>query len=87
MLVILGIALMLAVVGAVIAVVVLVGRQEREERSPGSEPSDFVAPSSRSHGGYEWRQVDESADQFKARVAREDAGREDAEGKAQNRSG
>ena len=72
MLVFLGIALMLAVGGAVIAVVVLVGRQQQEERS-GSQPSDFVAPSSRSRAGYEWRQVDESADEFKARVAREDA--------------
>jgi len=69
MLFLLGIVALVAVVGAVVVVVVLAGRQAREEQSPQSEPSDFVVPSS--GGGYAWRQVDETADDFKARVARE----------------
>ena len=71
MLFLLGIVALAAVVGAVIAVVVMVGRQANEEQSSDSEPSDFVVPSSR--GGYTWRHVDESSADFKARAAREDA--------------
>jgi len=71
MLFLLGIGAIVAVVGAVIAVAVMAGRQAKEEQSPASEPTDFVVPSSR--GGYMWRGVDESADEFKARVARDSA--------------
>ncbi|WP_394823814.1 hypothetical protein [Pendulispora albinea] len=71
MLFVLGIVALAAIVGAAIAVVVMAGRQAREEQAPSSEPTDFVVPSSR--GGYMWRGVDESADDFKARVARDRA--------------
>ncbi|WP_394844109.1 hypothetical protein LZC95_44535 [Pendulispora brunnea] len=71
MLFLLGIIALAAVVGAVVAVVVLAGRQAKEEQSPESEPTDFVAPSS--GGRYTWRQVDESTAEFKARAARERA--------------
>lgn len=71
MLLLLGIMAFAVVVGAVIAVVVLAGRQAKEEQTPSSEPTDFVVPSSR--GGYTWRQTDESTAEFKARVAREAA--------------
>ncbi|WP_394851102.1 hypothetical protein [Pendulispora rubella] len=69
MLFLLGIIALAAVVGAVIAVVVLAGRQAKEEQTPESEPTDFVAPSS--DGRFTWRQVDESTAEFKARAARE----------------
>jgi hypothetical protein len=49
----------------------LARRQETEESPPASIPSDFVAPVS--SGGYAWRSVDESQEQFKDRVARENA--------------
>lgn len=64
------IALVVLIIGVVVAVG-MAGRQASEEQSPKSEPSDFVAPVS--SGGYAWRNVDESADQFKDRIARENA--------------
>ena len=66
----LGIFALVIVVGAVVAVIVMAGRQA-SENAPTSEPTDFVVPSSR--GGYAWRKVDETPEQFHERVAREDA--------------
>ncbi len=64
------IALVVVVVGVIMAVV-FAGRQADEEAGPKSQPSDFVAPVS--SGGYAWRQTDETPEQFKERVARENA--------------
>ena len=66
----LGILALVVVVGAVVVVIVMAGRQANEN-APTSEPTDFVVPSSR--GGYAFRKVDESPEEFRARVAREDA--------------
>jgi hypothetical protein len=63
--------LFVVVVGAVVAFT-MAGRQAMDEAGPPSEPSDFVAPVS--SGGYRWRGVDETAEQFKERIARENAG-------------
>jgi hypothetical protein len=63
-------ALVIVVVGVVVAIV-LAGRQADVEAAPKSEPSDFVAPVS--SGGFAWRQTDETPEQFKERVARENA--------------
>ena len=63
-------ALAIVVVGVVVAIV-LAGRQADVEAAPRSEPSDFVAPVS--SGGFAWRQTDETPEQFKERVARENA--------------
>ena len=63
-------ALLVVIVGVVVAVG-KAGRQATEEHAPKSEPSDFVAPVS--SGGYAFRSVDESAEDFKARIARENA--------------
>jgi hypothetical protein len=49
----------------------LARRQETLDEPPTSVPSDFVAPVS--SGGYAWRSTDESQEQFKDRVARENA--------------
>lgn len=73
------VALGVVVVGVVVAIV-MAGRQERAERAPESVPSDFVAPVS--SGGYAWRRTDESPEQFKERVARENAAAEGAGKKA-----
>ena len=67
------VALVVVIVGVVIAIG-MAGRQETEEAARSgarSEPGDFVAPIS--SGGHAWRNVDETADQFKERVARENA--------------
>jgi hypothetical protein len=63
-------ALVIVVIGVVIAIV-LAGRQADVEAGPKSEPSDFVAPVS--SGGFVFRQTDETPEQFKERVARENA--------------
>jgi hypothetical protein len=63
-------ALAIVVVGVVVAII-LAGRQADVEAGPKSEPSDFVAPVS--SGGFAWRQTDETPEQFKERVARENA--------------
>jgi hypothetical protein len=68
---VLGVVALVVVVGGVAAVLVMAGRQAREESGPESEPGDFVAPVS--SGGYRWRQTDETVEQFQARVARENA--------------
>lgn len=68
---VLGIVALVAVVLGVATVLVMAGRQAREETGPQSEPGDFVAPVS--SGGYRWRQTDESVEQFQARVAKENA--------------
>jgi hypothetical protein len=68
---VLGVVALVVVVGGVAAVLVMAGRQAREESGPESEPGDFVAPVS--SGGYRWRQTDETIEQFQARVARENA--------------
>lgn len=65
----LGLVALVVVVGAVIATIAMAARSA--DRPPPSEPSDFVAPVS--SGGYRFRQVDESTEEFHARVARENA--------------
>jgi hypothetical protein len=64
------VALVLVAVGVVVAIV-LAGRQADVEAGPKSEPTDFVAPVS--SGGFAWRQTDETPEQFRDRVARENA--------------
>jgi hypothetical protein len=68
---VLGLIVLLAVVVGAVAALVLAGRQARDVAEPGSEPGDFVAPVS--SGGYRWRRTDESTEEFRARVARENA--------------
>jgi hypothetical protein len=70
MLFVLGLLALLAVIAGVTAVVVMAARQSTEDGPP-SEPSDFVAPVS--SGGYAWRGVDETTEDFRARIARENA--------------
>jgi hypothetical protein len=65
------VALVIVAVGVVVAIL-FAGRQADEEAAPKSEPSDFVAPVS--SGGYAWRRTDETPEQFKERVARENQG-------------
>lgn len=67
----LGIGALIAVAGGVVAVMLLARRQQSMDAPPESEPTDFVAPVS--SGGYRWRRTDESPEEFKARVARENA--------------
>ncbi len=67
MLIALGMIALLVVVAGVVAAIVMAGRSS--DRPPPSEPSDFVAPVS--SGGYRFRQTDESPEEFRARVARE----------------
>jgi hypothetical protein len=64
----LGVVAIGVVVAAVIVVLVLAGRQAREDAGPESRPSDFVAPVS--SGGYAWRRTDETVEEFQSRVAR-----------------
>ena len=66
-----GVLALLVVIGGVVMAIIMAGRQASEERPPMSEPTDFVAPVS--SGGYAWRNVDETPDQFKQRIARENA--------------
>ena len=70
----LGAVALIVVVGAVIAVIVMAGRQEKEERAPVSLPGDFVAPVS--SGGYAFRRTEESEDEFKKRIANANADHE-----------
>ena len=65
----LGLLSLAVVVIGVVAAILFARRQADEEAAPKSEPTDFVAPVS--SGGYVWRQTDETAEEFKARVARE----------------
>jgi hypothetical protein len=60
------------VVGVGLVVALRLARaQEADELPPPSEPTDFVAPVS--SGGYAWRGTDETPEQFRARVARQNA--------------
>ena len=65
----LGVAVLIAVVVGVLVVVGMAKRQASVEAPPPSEPTDFVAPASA--GGYRWRKTDETAQEFKTRVATE----------------
>jgi hypothetical protein len=67
----LGVVALAVVVAGVATVLVLAARQAREETAPASSPGDFVAPVS--SGGYSWRRTDETVEQFRARVAKENA--------------
>lgn len=70
----LGILALFGVVIGVVVAIVMAGRQARADRPPVSEPSDYVAPVS--SGGFAWRSGDETEEQFRARVARENAAAE-----------
>jgi hypothetical protein len=72
----LGVVALLIVLVGVVAAIVLAGRQADVEAAPKSEPTDFVAPVS--SGGFAFRQTDETPEQFRARVARENAAAEAA---------
>ena len=69
MLVALGIATMLVVVAGVAIVMALARRQVEGDEPPPSAGADFVAPVS--SGQYRFRDPDESPEEFKARVERE----------------
>ncbi len=69
MLVALGIAAMVVVVIGVAIVMALARKQVEGDEAPASERGDFVAPVS--SGGYRFRSPDESPEEFKERVARE----------------
>ena len=69
----LGLGAFIAVVASVTVVMLMAARQATEDATPPSEPTDFVAPVS--SGGYVWRGTDESPDEFRARIARENAKR------------
>jgi hypothetical protein len=64
------VALAVVVIGVVVAIT-MAGRQAKEERAPLSMPDDFVAPVS--SGGYGFRRADETTEEFKSRVAAENA--------------
>lgn len=66
----LGIVALVVVIVGVVATIMMAGRQANEE-SPSSKPGDFVAPVSSGH--YRFRTVDETPEQFRARVSRESA--------------
>jgi hypothetical protein len=69
-LIVLGIAAMLVVVIGVVVVMALARKQvEHDDVAPPSRGADFVAPVS--SGGYRFRAPDESPEDFKARVDRE----------------
>jgi hypothetical protein len=69
MLVALGIAAMVVVVIGVAVVMALARKQVEHDEPPPSTGGEFVAPVS--SGGYRFRAPDESPEEFKARVARE----------------
>jgi hypothetical protein len=69
MLVALGIAAMLVVVIGVVVVMALASKQAGADAPPPSRGADFVAPVS--SGQYRFRAPDESPEDFKARVDRE----------------
>jgi hypothetical protein len=67
----LGVLTFVAVVIGVVTALTMANRQAREEAAPASSPRDFVAPVS--SGGFRRRAADESTDEFRARVAKENA--------------
>lgn len=69
MMVALGIVAIAVVVVGVVAVLVMASRQSKQDAPPPSRPADFIAPIS--SGGYRFREVDESPDQFRDRVKQE----------------
>jgi hypothetical protein len=70
----LGVVALVAVVIGVGLVLVVGARQASDARGPSSQPTDYVAPpSSGAPGSYRWRRDDETSEQFRARIAREDA--------------
>ena len=71
MLLAMGLLALAVVIGGVVVAITMAGRQASLEQAPKSEPGDFVAPVS--SGGYAWRNVDESADEFKSRIASKNA--------------
>jgi hypothetical protein len=74
----LGVLTFVAVVVGVVTALTMASRQAREEAAPASSPRDYVAPVS--SGGYSRRHADESIDEFKARVAKENAEGESKKG-------
>jgi hypothetical protein len=62
-----GVLALVAVLLAVRLAFGLARRQAEEELPPVSTPRDFVAPLR--SGGFVWRGVDESPEEFRARVA------------------
>lgn len=69
MLIALGLVAMVVVVGVVVAATVFARRQAESDAPPPSRGGDFVAPVS--SGQYRFRAPDESPEDFKARVERE----------------
>jgi hypothetical protein len=71
MLVVLGIVAVVVVVIGMIVAARMARTQSDEEAAPASRPGDFVAPVS--SGGYRFRAPDETQEDFKARVEKENA--------------
>jgi len=69
MMVVLGVVTIVVVVAGVVAVIIMAQRQSKEDEPPESKPADFIAPVS--SGGFRFRQVDESPEQFHDRVQHE----------------
>jgi flagellar basal body-associated protein FliL len=69
MMIVLGVVTILVVVAGVIVVIVMASRQSKEDEPPASSPADFISPVS--SGGFRFRQVDESPEQFHDRVQHE----------------
>jgi len=70
----LGVIALVAVVIGVGLVLVMGARQASDARGPESHPRDYVAPpSGGAPGSYRWRRDDETSEQFRERIAREDA--------------
>lgn len=67
----LGIVVLVVLVVGVSLVLLRGAREAREEQGPPGRPTDFVAPVS--SGRYRWRLADETPEQFRARVARDEA--------------
>jgi hypothetical protein len=74
LLLLLGVIALVAVVIGVGLVLVMGARQASDARGPVSQPTDYVAPpSGDAPGSYRWRRDDETSEQFRERIAREDA--------------
>ncbi len=74
LLLLLGVIALVAVVIGVGLVLVMGARQASDARGPVSQPTDYVAPpSGDAPGSYRWRRDDETSEQFRDRIAREDA--------------
>jgi len=74
MILLLGVIALVAVVIGVGLVLVVGARQASDARGPESHPRDYVAPpSGGAPGSYRWRRDDETSEQFRERIAREDA--------------